>query len=75
MKKFRLYGSEGCHLCEEALILCQNANLTKNLEQIDIVEHEQYFEQFKYSIPVLERLEDNYRLHWPFTEQQIKEIA
>lgn len=75
MKKFRLYGSDGCHLCEEALTLCENAGIAEAVEHIDIVENEEYFEQFKFSIPVLERLEDSKKLFWPFTDEQIKEIV
>lgn len=75
MKVFRLYSSEGCHLCEEALALCEIVQLTEKIEVIDIVDNEQYFEEYKYSIPVLERVHDNKKLYWPFNVEKIKEIV
>ena len=46
MKAFKLYSSVGCHLCEEALVLCESADLAEKVEVIDIVDNEQYFEEY-----------------------------
>ncbi|WP_206485719.1 glutaredoxin family protein [Thalassotalea sp. G2M2-11] len=71
---FNLYSSEGCHLCEQALQLCQQAKLEPSLQVVDIVEHEHLAEQYGVHIPVLERLSDGQKLFWPFTQQQIEEL-
>ena len=78
VKKFNLYGSEGCHLCEQALAICLPLIPADDLAQIDIVEqesvpHEQatLVELYSVHIPVLERLSDNKKLFWPFDAEQV----
>lgn len=78
VKKFNLYGSEGCHLCEQALAICLPLIPSDDLAQIDIVEqesvpHEQatLVELYGVHIPVLERLSDNKKLFWPFDAEQV----
>lgn len=81
-KKFNLYGSEGCHLCEQALTLCLSVIAVEELNPIDIVEQERVahetstlVELYGVHIPVLERLSDNQKLFWPFDAQQIKSLV
>ncbi|QBG35062.1 glutaredoxin family protein [Litorilituus sediminis] len=78
VKKFNLYGSEGCHLCEQALAICLPLIPADELAQIDIIEqesvpHEQasLVELYGVHIPVLERLSDNKKLFWPFDVEQV----
>ncbi|TYK66221.1 glutaredoxin family protein [Colwellia echini] len=82
MNKFNLYGSEGCHLCEQALALCLLVIASEQLTQVDIidierVEHEEktLVELYGVHIPVLEKLEQdssaNTKLFWPFTQAQL----
>jgi len=81
MKQYNLYGSEGCHLCEQALALCLLVLTPEQFEQIDIVDQEcvshesqTLVELYGVHIPVLERLSDNSKLFWPFTLEQLKEL-
>lgn len=81
VKKFNLYGSEGCHLCEQALAICLPLIPADELAQIDIIEqesvpHEQasLVELYGVHIPVLERLSDNRKLFWPFDAEQVARL-
>lgn len=63
MIKYNLYGSEGCHLCEEALALCLVVIPEEKLNQIDIVDQENVphesktlVELYGVHIPVIEKL-------------------
>ncbi|SEK86738.1 Glutaredoxin-like domain [Colwellia chukchiensis] len=72
--KFNLYGSEGCHLCEQALALCLAVMPATALAEVDILDDEQLLELYRISIPVLERLSDGKKLFWPFEQAQILEL-
>lgn len=63
MIKYNLYGSEGCHLCEQALALCLLVIPEEQLNQIDIVDQERVphesktlVELYGVHIPVIEKL-------------------
>ncbi|MBU2869755.1 glutaredoxin family protein [Colwellia sp. E2M01] len=82
MNKFNLYGSEGCHLCEQALAICNAVIPAEQLAQIDIIntervshEEQTLVELYGVHIPVLEKLEqdssNNSKLFWPFTQAQL----
>lgn len=87
MKIYNLYGSEGCHLCEEALALCLLVIPNEQLNQVDIVDQETVAHESKtlvelygVHIPVLEKLttdnsKANQKLFWPFTEEQITQLT
>lgn len=86
MNKYNLYGSEGCHLCEQALEICLTVLSTEQLSQIDIVEqetvaHEEQtlVELYGVHIPVLEKLaqdsSNNTKLFWPFTQTQVEQLS
>jgi hypothetical protein len=72
--KFVLYSSEGCHLCEQALVLCDSRIERLNLQIVDIVEDELLVEQYGVHIPVLKRCSDDKALYWPFNIKQIDEL-
>jgi hypothetical protein len=85
MNKYNLYGSEGCHLCEQALEICLTVLSTEQLSQIDIIEQEKVaheeqtlVELYAVHIPVLERLEEdsrnNEKLFWPFSQEQVTQL-
>ncbi|MFB0980946.1 MAG: glutaredoxin family protein [Alteromonadaceae bacterium] len=76
---FNLYSSEGCHLCEQALVLIGNVIPDHQIEVIDIIDNELEGEQnlvelYGVHIPVLERLSDNHKLFWPFEQSQVVEL-
>jgi len=85
-KEFILYGSDGCHLCEQALAICLTVLSREQLGEIDIVDqpsvtHEtkSLVELYGVHIPVLEKLGDRLceskKLFWPFTAEQVAELA
>ena len=70
MKALKLYGTGGCHLCEEAEQLLQQclARMPRQFElvTVDIVEDDALLEQYGVRIPVLIHSENNRELDWPF---------
>lgn len=72
--KFNLYGTEGCHLCEDALAMCEQVMPEANINVVDIIDDEKLVELYRISIPVLERLSDQAKLFWPFEQKQILEL-
>lgn len=87
MIKYNLYGSEGCHLCEQALTLCMLVIPEEQLVQIDIVDQESVphesktlAELYGVHIPVIEKLNPdnsilNQKLFWPFTQEQLTQLT
>jgi hypothetical protein len=87
MEEYNLYGSEGCHLCEQALALCLLVIPIEQLTQIDIVDQETVphesktlVELYGVHIPVIEKLnpdspEENHKLFWPFTLEQLTQLT
>ncbi|GHE82249.1 glutaredoxin family protein [Thalassotalea profundi] len=73
--KYHLYSSEGCHLCEQALKLCMVVLNIQQLDIIDIVNDEGLVELYGVHIPVLERMSDNTKLFWPFSQQDIEKLV
>jgi predicted RNA-binding protein len=72
--EFNLYGTEGCHLCEDALALCLAVMPAEKVSVIDIIDDEKLLELYRISIPVLERLSDQQKLYWPFDQAQVLEL-
>jgi hypothetical protein len=87
MIKYNLYGSEGCHLCEQALALCLPVIGAEQLNLIDIVDQETVAHESKtlvelygVHIPVIEKLNSesstvNQKLFWPFTLEQLTQLT
>lgn len=64
-----LFGTEGCHLCEEAEALLLLAGLS--FETRDIIDDEQAQLRYAIRIPVLLNPENGQELGWPFDAQQL----
>jgi hypothetical protein len=61
-----LYGTSGCHLCEQAEHLLRPwLSPSLSIEINDIAEDDMLLELYGISIPVLQR-EDGECLYWPF---------
>lgn len=69
-----LFGTSGCHLCEEAEeiinLVCQVEAI--KIENIDIAEQEKWQDKYAIRIPVLYHPETKKELGWPFTQGQIQ---
>ena len=71
--KLLLFGTMGCHLCEEADVIvaaCDKKNTV--IENIDIAEYEQWQDKYAIHIPVLYHPETEKELGWPFTQMQVQ---
>jgi hypothetical protein len=60
----KLYRTRFCHLCEEAEAILHQEGITAT--KIDIAEDENLFEKYSLRIPVLQRVDNNAELDWPF---------
>ena len=60
----KLYGNPFCHLCAEAETILHRAGVTAI--RIDITENQDLFEKYSLRIPVLQRIDNNAELGWPF---------
>lgn len=63
-----LYGTTGCHLCDEAEALLRKVAASRPVEwrYVDIALDEALVEQYGIRIPVL-RTDDGRELGWPFS--------
>jgi hypothetical protein len=68
MQYFVLYGTLGCHLCEQAeALLAPLLDSEKHcVECIDISEDDELMSRYALTIPVLRRMSDRVELKWPF---------
>ena len=78
MKKLILFGTLGCHLCEEAEVIV--ASLMDGfaddlqIEITDIAEQEQWQEKYAIRIPILYHPETGSELGWPFDQLKLQEF-
>lgn len=71
MSVLTLYSTWGCHLCEQAEALLQQAGLAEQLQVRDIVDDEALFARFRVHIPVLAASDaqgQEQLLYWPFDQ-------
>ena len=68
MQHFVLYGTLGCHLCEqaEALLAPLLDDQKHCIECVDISEDDELMSRYALTIPVLRRMSDREELMWPF---------
>ena len=69
-----LYGSDGCHLCEQAYQMLSELGLAQQVTQVDIVEQAELVARYGERIPVLLRQDERIELNWPFTAVQLTEF-
>lgn len=72
MKKFILYTTDGCHLCEQAIGMFyyakQQGLLSDSVELLmqDIISDEQLVAEYGERIPVIRSMDTGQELGWPF---------
>jgi hypothetical protein len=76
--QFVLYGTEGCHLCDEArdlldLVLSHQGQLI-DYPYIDIVDDDQLLALYGESIPVIKAIQSSKQLGWPFDSIKLIEF-
>jgi hypothetical protein len=72
MSDYLLYGTEGCHLCEDAEQLLVDAGLA--FSQQDIIEDPQLLQNYGLLIPVLFHSASQQQLNWPFDSQALQDF-
>jgi glutaredoxin len=60
----KLYGTEFCHLCDEAEAILLGNGI--EADYIEIAEDDELLEKYGTRIPVLQRLDTGAELGWPF---------
>ncbi|MCP4411622.1 MAG: glutaredoxin family protein [Gammaproteobacteria bacterium] len=76
MLSITLYSTENCHLCEEALTLCQpyiNQGLVR-VQSIDIVDDDELYRNYAIRIPVLKREDSGNEMGWPFDDNMLQKF-
>lgn len=73
MKQLILYGTSGCHLCEQAAELLAYVLDENEFEiiEIDIAEADELLAAYGDKIPVLKPMGSAAELHWPFNEDML----
>lgn len=61
--QIRLYGTQGCHLCDEARAMLEQTGVA--YAYIDIIDDDGLFARLGMRIPVIMRI-DGAELGWPF---------
>lgn len=70
-----LFGTLGCHLCEDAEQVLQPFVAQGLLvELLDIIDSPQWLERYALTIPVLRRVDTGQELKWPFDEQDVLKL-
>ncbi len=74
MKSVILYGTVGCHLCEDALALLQALpdDGRWQLREVDISDSDELLERYGIRIPVVYIEESRQELGWPFDGEQLR---
>lgn len=74
--QYRLYGTLGCHLCDQARSLIERVLPARDGSLVAVDVAEVAVEAgLAERIPVLERLDNRARLYWPFTESQVRALC
>jgi len=74
MSQLKLYYTAHCHLCDEAEALLHAAGYGKCYTKIEIENDPCLLERYEIYIPVLQRIDNNKELFWPFGQQELAEF-
>ena len=66
----KLYGTQFCHLCEEAEAILQAMGL--DADYVDIADDDELVDKYGVRIPVLQRMDTGAELGWPFDAEGIE---
>lgn len=67
-----LFHTDGCHLCEQAWTLVEQAGLGTRTRRADILDDDEWLSAYRVRIPVL-RDEAGRELGWPFTLSSLRD--
>ncbi len=66
MADYYLFGTQGCHLCEQAEQLIEQFGDPISYQKKDIAEDRKWLDKYAIRIPVLYHLNSQQELDWPF---------
>ena len=64
--EFRLFGTSGCHLCEQAEALIQQAVSPERWQAFDVTDDTRWMHSYGSRIPVFRHERSGAELAWPF---------
>jgi Glutaredoxin and related proteins len=70
MADFVLYGTEGCHLCDDAERLLLQASV--HFDAVDIINDQSVQQRYAVRIPVLMHRQSGSELGWPFDDSMLR---
>lgn len=75
-KQLILYGTSGCHLCEQAAELLAYVldESEYDVQEIDIADSEQLLTKYAEKIPVLKQIGSAAELCWPFDDEVLEKF-
>ncbi|MFO1352195.1 MAG: glutaredoxin family protein [Gammaproteobacteria bacterium] len=73
MAELLLYVTSGCHLCEAAEVIVQQA-LGRAVATVEIADDDILRERYGLRIPVLRRADTGVELDWPFAAEQVQTL-
>ncbi len=76
MNQLILFGTDGCHLCEQAqslldTVFIEHSGVCVDLQYVDIAVQECWQDKYATRIPVLLHRETERELAWPFDREQL----
>jgi hypothetical protein len=74
MTRLRLYSRPDCHLCEIAAELVYASNEAIEVESVNIEDELNLIHRYGLRIPVLQRVDNEQELGWPFDAQKLAEF-
>jgi len=72
MVDYLLFGTHGCHLCEEAAAILQEHAVS--FQSKDIFDNQDWQEKYGLFIPVLCHTASDKQLNWPFAENSLRDF-
>lgn len=71
--ELKLYSTLGCHLCEEAEALLNQAQTVTDVgwQTVEIAESDKLMQEYGLRIPVVQYTENGAELGWPFDEHRL----
>ena len=74
MSSIILYGTLGCHLCDEARVVVARA-LGRLAREVDIADDARLLETYGMRIPVLKREDTGEEIGWPFGSEEVRVLV
>jgi Glutaredoxin-like domain (DUF836) len=73
--RLNLYSTSHCHLCDLAIALVNNTLPKAKLSIIEITDDDILLARYGILIPVLQRIDNDAEINWPFTAKDILQLV